>query len=129
MKKFKILLATVLVFVMTFALVACSSPIVGEWELVKMKEGSHIWTGDDLEDTFGEMKFVFNSDGTGEVIVKEGFRKTTRDFEWEINKDGDRLTIDYENGAKVKADIEIDGDELKMEQDDYDGVIFTFKRK
>jgi len=126
MKKFKLILATVLVFVMTFALVACSSPIVGEWELVKLQTGGFSWTGDDLADEFGEMEYVFNGDGTGELTLKENGYTTNREFEWEINEDGDELTLDYENGASVEGDIEFDGDKFKLE---FEGTTFTFKKK
>ena len=52
MKKFRLILATVLVFVLTFALTACSSPVVGEWELAEIKYGGIVMTPDDFEEQF-----------------------------------------------------------------------------
>jgi len=126
MKKFKLILATVLVFVMTFALVACSAPVVGEWELIKAKGDGYSVTGDELEDYFGEVELIINSDGTGEISIKYGSSKTTEEFEWKLNDDQDELTFEYDDGSETEWDIEIDGDKIEVDYDDY---TLTFKKK
>ena len=121
MKKFKLILATVLVFVMTFALAACSAPVVGTWELVEGKaEGVSV----DVEDLGMSLTIEVNADGTlvmtteaeGESMEEEGywtFEDDTLSIYEDEDKEGTAVEIAYEDGKLV---LEMMGMELIFEK-------------
>ena len=121
MKKFKLLLASILVFVMAFALTACSAPVVGEWELV---EGKMDGISVDVE-TYGmSMTLEVNSDGTavitssafGDSYEAEGywtFEDDTLSIYEDEDKEGTATEFEYKDGKLI---IELDGVEMIFEK-------------
>ena len=94
MKKFKLILATVLVFVMAFALVACSAPVVGEWELTKVTSGDEEYDAEDLDVS---MTIEVNSDGT--VVMASEIYGNSMEEEGYWSFEDDTLSI-YEDEDK-----------------------------
>jgi len=121
MKKLKLLVAAVLIFVMAFSFTACASnPIVGEWRLQSAYVYGETATtpGPDTRQKYGDMSFVFEEDGTGTLTYKKGSTKQTLNFEWELNKDGDKVSLEIENrydyGYPYKGDEYFYGTKIEI---------------
>ena len=123
MKKFKLLLATVLVFVMAFALTACSAPVVGEWELTTGKMGG---VEIDVEEMLGmSMTLEVNSDGT--VVITSSAYGDSYEEEGYWSFEDDTLSL-YEDEDKEDASLELEYKDGTLILE-YDGVEMIFEKK
>ena len=121
MKKFKLLVATMLVAVMAFAFAACGgSPVVSTWKVTSATFGG---VSVDIEEVMGEgnsSTMEIKKDGTVVMIsVMEG-QTMTEEGTWEFEDDvltitaeGSSSTLSYEDGKLVMTQSMGDA-ELKM---------------
>jgi len=106
----KLFLATALVLVLTFALTACSSPVVGKWQITKIKSGSISLDVEELAELTGqEISLVIDikADGTCTMSTTLGDSATAQGT-WTF--EDDQLTIDSE---KSDTDVVFDYDSNK----------------
>jgi len=124
MKKLKILIATILVFVLTFALTACSAPVVGEWEITEINANGEIFDKDDLEEYGGSMTLEVNADGTCTLTESGSGESYSIDMYWTFeddtlflyadeDKEGEALQLEYKDG---KLTLELDGAKCVFEK-------------
>ena len=121
MKKFKLLVATMLVAVMAFAFAACGgSPVVGTWKVTSATFGG---VSVDIEEVMGEgnsSTIEIKKDGTvimtsvmeGQTMTEEG----TWEFEDDvltITAEGSSSTLSYEDGKLVMTQT-VAETEMKM---------------
>ncbi len=110
MKKFKLLVATMLVAVMAFAFAACGgSDIEGKWVLKQatMTMGSE--TIDMIEEGGMSMTLEIKDDGTFEISMSQGNQSETGSGTWKF-EDGS-LTLSGEGGEDY-----LGADVLKLEK-------------
>ena len=98
MKKFKLLIASVLVFVMAFALTACSAPVVGTWELTEVKaEGVSI----DIEEVGMSMTLEIKDDGS--IIMTQEMDGDSESYTSYWKFEDDTLYIYEEEGDEESS--------------------------
>jgi len=122
MKKFKLILATVLVFVMTFALAACSAPVVGTWELVEAKaDGISI----DVEEVGMSMTLEVKDDGS--IVMTQEMDGVSESYTSYWKFEDDTLYI-YEEEDDEESSGEIAYEDGKLVLDMM-GVEMIFEKK
>lgn len=99
-KRFKGVVFSLILLIMTSACSGVDKEIVGKWE----------------DNLIGFVTYEFRSDGTVTIDADEV-------FEGEYNTSGDTLTIEA-NGEKMKADYTIDGNTLSLTIEDQETMEF-----
>ena len=131
--KLKFILTNILVFVLSFAFVACQSPdnppsdppaisIVGEWKLIEVKESNYTLSEEELALSFGEVTWTFNENGTGISNIIDGGEFNVN-FEWELEDDELNMTCD---GIISVYKIEFDDDKIILKESVY---TYVFEKK
>ena len=92
MKKLKLVFISVMIAVMTFSFVACSSsPVVGEWKLVAIEVDDTVYTVDEwwsmmdpVHYEYMERTLTVNKDGTCKITTNYNSTITTSIYLWKF---------------------------------------------
>lgn len=124
MKRF---LSLFLALIILCSFVGCgkrgSKDIVGVWMYPNYSEIKDYVTDVITEDIFYKVYYEFYEDGTGCTYI-EGRESDPIRLAYSYEADKDLLTFTFENGNKVSVSCVVDGDTMKVVEDENEAVFY-----